>query len=165
MAFQNYAMNAVTKRQNGRAWSLLKTIVLWAVVAIVFLSVFQYFSESNTTAYIPLFLVVASFIAGCMYIGWEQQRLLKKMMPIEDGFVLGKRNYVFDEAGFTEEAGSYRTEVTWRAVIDVVDTDDHIFLVVDAAAAYILPKRDISGVESDGFLTLLRQFREGGCDT
>jgi hypothetical protein len=69
---------------------------------------------------------------------------------------LGRHTLSIDESGVTEQGPAALHKHAWKAVLEVVQTADHIFVVVDGGAGYVVPKRAFPSSEAtEAFLTAL----------
>lgn len=78
------------------------------------------------------------FIAFWAFLRWRFARAL----PAADrGSLLGRRETVLDENGIREQSAYHRHQSDWNGVLSVEETDEHVFLMIDRFAGYIVPKR------------------------
>ena len=80
----------------------------------------------------------------------------------EDGGSLGLRTYAIEETGFREKTDESEALTKWSAILEVRETEYHIFVFIDKLAAYIIPKRYFpSASEANGFLAALKERTNG----
>lgn len=60
---------------------------------------------------------------------------------------LGRRTIEFSPDGLTLKTSRNERHLEWAAVEDIVSTKEHIFIIIGAAKAYIIPKRIFSDEE------------------
>jgi hypothetical protein len=91
---------------------------------------------------------------------WLQRRInMRGSTPLDDGSFLGPAEFDFDANGFHSRRQNSNTFSQWPLVKDVTDTQDHVFLWIDACTAYVLPARGLpAGMTSSTAATRLREF-------
>lgn len=80
-----------------------------------------------------------------------------RSVPRDDGALLGVHELELSDAGFTVEGRAGRSFVRWSAVVELRETESHVFLFVDRMLAYVVPKRAFSDRDACAhFVTYVR---------
>ena len=83
----------------------------------------------------------------------------QRITPIEGGFVLGPKSYMFRESGYTESSEFHKTEINWKVVETVISDPEHIFIMLDRCAGHIIPKRAFETAEAaESFVSQLTKY-------
>jgi len=102
-----------------------------------------------TASVLAAFLALTALLAGL--------RLWVRRLPRDDGATLGRHELEVGEDGLHVEGRSGRAFVRWSAIVELRETDEHVFLYVDRMLAYVVPKRAFGdGAELERFLGLAR---------
>ena len=121
------------KAAMGLSW---RPIVLGApigLVVVVVLEVFDLSFHTPTAAITALVLV--------MFFEFFRRRATSALAPAADGIIIGPRDTSIDDDGVMEQATNHRVFTAWPGVHSVDETDDHVFVMVDRVAGYMVPKR------------------------
>mgnify|MGYP000692176441 CR=1 FL=1 len=65
----------------------------------------------------------------------------KDLTPKPGGLILGTTKFKFTENGIEEEGEHYKTSMLWTGVLNILNERNYIYIVLDTAVAYIIPKR------------------------
>lgn len=90
-------------------------------------------------------IAVGAFVAISALL-WAL-RLWVRRLPRDDGATLGEHTLEVDEDGFHVEGRSGRAFVKWSAIVEVRETNEHLFLFVDRMLAYVVPKRAFTSAD------------------
>ena len=112
--------------------------------AILVLALVSVFYVYRADFHWPTALVVA--VIGFMFIGYffrSYARATEAATPRDNGLFLGQHTYRFTPEKIYSKGPLNLCEYEWDLVNSVRDTENLIILMIDSAAALILPKRDI----------------------
>ena len=88
------------------------------------------------------------------------RRYQSRFAPDKAGFCLGRHHYQLSDDGIQEQTANTKTFVKWPGILDLGETPDHLFLMLDRSAAIIVPKRIFSSVrDSQEFLDYVQSHR------
>jgi hypothetical protein len=76
-----------------------------------------------------------------LFWGYFRWKIAGAFTPTAGGAIVGPRQISLDENAVTEESANHRHETRWSGVTSVEETGEHVFLMVDRFAGYIVPKR------------------------
>ena len=150
-AFVKYLVRQVQQTNRGRKflWVMLVAGGSAAVVAVL-LRAFGWW------------LHLPSFVAGVMTISLAVFAIARigmyRLGPEPGGIVLGPRHVTLEQAGIRQTSELHDSLFHWAVVRGVCVTASHVFVMVDANAAIIIPLRHLrSDVERDQLLDEIRK--------
>jgi YcxB-like protein len=149
--FQSDWMSNATSNTSVSWRPIVIGIFFGAAVAFVYI-------EFRPTLHWPTALAVAilslALIATFLRVF---ARAMKAAIPREDGIFLGQHTYRFASDGIFTSGMNCRCEYRWALVNSVRETKNLIIIMVDSAAAVIVPKRDIA--DAAGLLKFIEENR------
>jgi hypothetical protein len=153
IAFQRHAGAAVEsftgKASTGLSW---RSIVLGIPVGVLFFFGVQALSFDFHVPTAVLLLVVI-----LLFWGFFRWRLATAFSPTMGGALVGHREITLDEDGIVEESANHRHQSRWPGVVAVDETSDHVFVMIDRFAGYIVPKRAFQdSLNLNAFVTFAR---------
>jgi hypothetical protein len=153
IAFQRHAATAVSsftgKASMGLSW---RSIVVGIAVGILFFIGLKVFSVDF---HIPTAVLLLTVIV--LFWGFFRWRLASAFSPTMGGALVGHREITLDEHGIVEESVNHRHQSRWPGVVAVDETSDHVFVMIDRFAGYIVPKRAFQdSINLNAFVTFAR---------
>jgi hypothetical protein len=105
----------------------------------------------------PSFLLglIGALVLFATFTFYASARARSLLQPLPNAGILCSYEYTFDEQGVTTRTPGWETLTRWSGVIAIEETPRHVFLKIDKAAAYTIPKRAFSSPEH---LTELREY-------
>jgi len=89
-------------------------------------------------------------------------RARRRAVPRSDGSILGEHVLDFSQEGVTETCSHHKNESRWSGIIEIRIARNHVFLMTDSCAGYIVPKRAFANPEEErSFLDAIDRFRAG----
>jgi len=88
-----------------------------------------------------LIVFVVALLSSCGLVQLFSRRLRQRLAPAADGAVLGELRIEIGETGLRAVSRHFETSLSWSAVRALRETPSHLFLMIDTAHGYILPKR------------------------
>ena len=152
-AFRRYAVASVRgftgKASLGFSWRSIVVGMPVGILIVVATQLFPFRIHVPTAA-----VFVGTFMLFLTFFSW---RLARALTPTAGGALIGHRHILLDEQGVTEESTSHRHQSAWLGIVSVGETRDHVFLMVDRLAGYIVPKRAfLDSSELEAFLAFAR---------
>lgn len=88
------------------------------------------------------FLVGAVFalVMNFVYMRRSQARVQARLFPKPNGYILCQHDISLDETGIVVVTPYWTGKTLWSGAFSVDQTGDHVFLRLDAPAAYAIPK-------------------------
>jgi hypothetical protein len=110
---------------------------LFLLLVVAFIALFNMHAVSGRD------LIVLS--VACLLL-WGLAQLFRgrvraQLAPASDGVVLGDLRIELSEPRLRVVSRQFETLLSWSAVRELRETPTHLFLMIDNAAGYILPKR------------------------
>ena len=82
------------------------------------------------------------------------------MRPLQDGAFLGEWTFDFSPLGVRTHRPQVDATTSWGAVREITSTADHLFIWIDAIAAYVVPVRDLpAGMSREGAQSILHDLK------
>jgi YcxB-like protein len=101
-----------------------------------------------------------------LFWGYFRWKIASAFTPTAGGAIVGPRQISLDENAVTEESANHRHESRWSGITSVEETHEHVFLMVDRFAGYIVPKRAFpDSFSRNAFLSFARAHagsKDGG---
>jgi hypothetical protein len=142
-AFQQFAVTKVrgfTSRASlGLSWRSIAVGMPIGIVLVILtkISAFEFHA--------PTALVCAAiFVSFWLFFRWRFSRALP---PVAEGSLLGPRRTTLDDWGIRERSAHSEHCTDWQGVLSVEETEQHIFVMIDRFAGYVIPKRAFADVE------------------
>lgn len=159
VAFSKYhSDNSPTVRQARRFY----TLAVPASVMILFLCLPHRAEVSKTSRLIKASLYGACSAVAYLALSYSSQRRQTRRLYAEgeNRAIFGRREMAIDESGLVEKTEFSETWLSWMAVERVVETDKHLFILVSALSAYIIPKTALTEVDAELFVSTARKYWE-----
>ena len=85
---------------------------------------------------------------------WSVARIrMQSMVPAPDGYILGPREVDVSDEGLRERSDRHESLFRWATVRVVECSGDHLFIMVDTSAGFIVPLRSFPSLsEREQFL-------------
>lgn len=96
------------------------------------------------------------------YMEWNITRKISKMVDEgKNSNMLGERTLKLVEDGMIQSSSLSESKTTWDAIVDVIETGEHIFIYTSSLAGYVIPVEVFDTVaEKDEFLNIVRAHIE-----
>jgi hypothetical protein len=118
---------------------ILRLVSLVVATTIVLMFYSYFFDEPFNWASGVVAFVIFIFI-GIDFI-YKEQRKAKYLDPLDNGLILARKHYAIDERKILISGDHFRMEIAWDLILDIVETDTHIYLFVDKVDSLVIPKR------------------------
>ncbi len=120
---------------------ILRFVLLVVATTIVLLFYSYFFDEPFSWASGVVAFVIFIFI-GIDFI-YKEQRKAKYLDPLDNGLILARKHYSVDENRIVITGDHFGIELDWKLILDIVETETHIYLFVDKVDSLVLPKRSL----------------------
>jgi len=100
-------------------------------------------------------------IVGVAFLSVQLSRRTKQLRPTPDSRLFYPTRLQFDATGIRSSRAGFASFSDWGSVQAVDEASLHVFIAIDRAIAYVIPKRSITSVTPEEFVNRLRAFREG----
>ena len=136
----------------GRTLSRVATFLL-----LFFICIFLFSRDIKGIGYIfPTAIITAVALYGLFFfIGKDMKKILK---PLPNGALIGVHEYTLTDEKIIVQKGDHKTSSTYNSILNIVESENNLFLFIDSINAYIINKQYISSELSPDEIT--RYLRE-----
>lgn len=93
-----------------------------------------------------LLLLIAALLVSLLLLAATRRWV--KRLPRKDGALLGRHRLRLSDQGLDVETKHVRGTVAWTGIAEVSESPEHVFIWLERAVAYIVPKRAFADVET-----------------
>ncbi|MCF6262972.1 MAG: YcxB family protein [Xanthomonadales bacterium] len=142
--FQSYLAKELPKAVKSWTNSFWFGLIVWAAIAILFMSVSQITSEFHwpTASIVSVFFI----LLFALYI-FNLIKFKKACAPSEAGAFIGDHQFVFDEEGIKSQGYGYEGKHSWLLVQRIERTNGMILIFLDTAYAFVFPESKLEDPE------------------
>jgi len=142
--FQSYLEKAIPKTAKSWTNSFWFNLVLWAVLAFFFMTIFQNTGEVHWPS---AGVASAFFIFMFILFIFNLNKFKRACAPSENGVFVGEHRFVFDEEGIKSKGQGYEASHSWSLVQRIERTNGMILIFLDTAYAYVFPETKLKNPE------------------
>jgi hypothetical protein len=103
---------------------------------------------------------LAAAVSGAALVAVAQARSRRRGLPLPEGSIVGDQVLEIGPQGITQSYRHHRGETRWAGVIEVRNARNHLFIMVDSCAGYIVPKRVFADPHAERvFVETVERFR------
>lgn len=135
--YQSYIEKAHLKQQNTWMNSFWVNMLVWMVIAIIFMTIFQNFSNFHWPTAIS---VAVFFVLIFAFFLFNMLKIRKAFEPLENGVFCGKHKFTFTGKGIASEGKGYEGNHSWEIVKKIERAPGMILIYLDTANAYVFPE-------------------------
>ena len=125
-----------------KSWtnSLWFNLILWAVIAFIFMSIFHNTSQIHwpTAGFVSVFFI----LLFSLFI-FNLTKVRKAYAPSENGVFIGEHKFTFNEEGIKTTGHGYEGSHNWSIVKKIDRVNDMILIYLDTAYAYVFPENKL----------------------
>lgn len=138
--FQKHLEKELPKTIKSKTNSFWFNLILWAVIAFIFLSIFHNISQIHwpTAGFVSVFFIL---FLGLFFFNLAKMR--KAYEPSDNGVFTGEHSFSFNEAGITSKGQGYEGRHSWSIVKKIDRANGMILVYLDTAYAYIYPENQL----------------------
>ena len=138
--FQQHLEKELTKTIKSGTNGFWFNLVTWAVIAFVFLSIFQNINKIHwpTAGFVSVFFIL--FLSLFFY---NLSKIRKAYEPSEDGVFVGEHKFDIDKEGIKTKGHDYVGHHSWSIVKKIERVDNMIIIYLDTAYAYVFPEQQL----------------------
>lgn len=140
--------------------SFLTNFIIWFLVAIVFMFVFQALSNKNFNFdMLTAIVVLLPLLVGAGIYFYEMSKLQKNTLPKVDGFLLTESTLEIKEDGIHASNKYAKSFFKWEAIESVSQNGNVHYLFLDNVYAIIVPNSAFANAnEADEFRGLIEKY-------
>tara|TARA_R110002012_G_C11547354_1_gene602066 strand:- start:104 stop:622 length:519 start_codon:yes stop_codon:yes gene_type:complete len=137
--FTKFALKRACGKKNEKK-SFVLNLIIWFLLAVVFMVVFQAISKKSFNFDIPTAVIVLlPFIIGAGIYLLEVLKLQKGTLPKIDGFLLSKSTIEINEDGLHASKESANSFFKWSVIESISENEGDYYLFLDNLYAIIVP--------------------------
>jgi hypothetical protein len=140
-AFIQKRMQSQSRTNNF--WNSVVSFGVFIAIMVAVLIVYDIFSDSESFSWVSAAIGFFFAVLAGIEMVMREQKKLKYLDPLKDGFILGRKKIKIDEQGIVVTGENFRSQVSWNAVLEIAESEKHIYLFVDKVDALVLPKRQL----------------------
>jgi len=144
--YQGYIEKELPKHLKTWMDSTWINMLIWMVIAFVFMSIFN----QHSTFHWPTAISVGVFfiIIWALFI-FNMFKVRRAFEPSEQGTFCGSHQFSFDDHGISSEGMGYKGTHSWEVVKKIERAQGLIMIYLDTAYAYVFPESKLN--DPDGF--------------
>ena len=154
--YSQFAVARLCKPKNRKSSGLLKNMILWCVLTLVFLAIFQVKSisfsdfhwQSGLIAAVPFSIFLLAYL-------YNINTLKKLSLPNENGVIIGEKKLAFQSDGIYETHHLGTCFYKWTAVEAIEEYHGDLYIFVDKLVALIIPANSFADEQEKNELKAL----------
>jgi hypothetical protein len=146
--FNFYTAWAAPERKGYRLWYFLKVMLLYTLVALVYIFVNK---EHDWPLDLTIFALIglAYFLLIPVLVKRSVRNRVKEILGRkENAHVLEESEVVVDEKGIFEKDPVSESRYDWEGIVKLADTNHCIYLYTNSFHAIVIPKRILTNEDS-----------------
>lgn len=160
LEYSKFAVSRLCNAKSKASSSFLKNMIIWFVLAVTFMSVFQLKSirfndfhwQSALITAIPFSILLIVFL-------YNINKFKRLSIPNDNGLVIGKKSLEFQADGITEINTLGHCFYKWEAVEVIEEYKGNVYIFVDKLSALIIPANSFaSEAEKDELKAFVQKF-------
>lgn len=157
--FTKFALKRASGNKSEKK-SFLANFVIWFLVAIIFMFIFQAVGKKDFEFDISTaFIVLLPILVGVSVYFSEMLKLQKNTLPKEDGFLLSESTIEIKDDGLYASKDCATSFFSWKAVESMSVNDGDYYLFLDNMYAIIIPNSAfINENQAEEFKGLIERY-------
>ncbi len=157
--FTKFALKQASGKKNEKK-SFLVNFVIWFLVAIVFMSIFQTIGKTDFNFDLSTaIIVILPILVGIGVYFYEMQKVQKNTLPKTDGFLLSESTIELRDDGIHATKEYATSFFNWKSVESVSENNGDFYLFLDNVYAIIIPNSAFtSSKQADEFRRLIEMY-------
>jgi hypothetical protein len=135
--------------------SFIKNVLIWMVIGFIGIIIVNYFKINVSSFSYSTAIVTAVLVLGVVV--FLTMLNMKKMRPLDSGTIIGEHEYELTDDKIIKTIGSHQSISPYDSILNLVETNDQIFLFIDKTAAYLINKNNIiSEADTNEIIDLIK---------
>lgn len=157
--FNKFALKQASGNKNEKK-SFLVNFIVWLLVAIVFMFIFQAMGNKRFNFdYTTAFIVLLPVTVGVVIYFYEMRKLQRNVLPENDGFLFSESTVEINEEGLKATKSNAQSFFSWNSIVSVRENEGDFYLFLDNMYAIIIPSSAFSGIEqADEFRGMINKY-------
>ncbi|MCC5453400.1 YcxB family protein [Rheinheimera sp. UJ51] len=158
--FTNYAFKRLCTPQPKGGKGSIKNMIIWCILTIAFMFLFQIDSISLSSFHWPSALIVAlPFTVFIVAYYMNMRKLRQSSIPNQNGLMLGEKTIEFGTDGITEINPLGNCFYKWESVESVEDNSGDLYIFLDKLLALIIPAASFtSDIEKAELQSIVKKY-------
>lgn len=136
---------------------LKKRLVLLIIIALILTFWIMSISTFSLFHFIKVYIISVILFGSLYFIFSNIGILLSGLIPLKNGQILGKKIIKLDSEGINEKSNQHSYVQKWEGIQTIEENRKYIYVFVDNAWAYIIPKRFFSSKnDQEDFVKFMR---------
>ncbi|WP_299948240.1 YcxB family protein [uncultured Microbulbifer sp.] len=144
--YQSYIEKELPKHLKTWMDSPWINMLIWMVIAFVFLSIFN---RHSTFHWFTAISVSVFFILISTLFIFNMFKIRRAFEPSDQGTFCGSHKFTFDDSGINSEGRGYKGTQSWEIVKKIERAQGMIMIYLDTTYAYVFPESKLE--DPDGF--------------
>jgi len=146
--YSQFAAKRLCKPKNKKGSAFLKNMILWFVLTVAFMIIFQIKSINLSNFHLQSSLVTGlPFVIFICAFFFNIRKIRKSSIPNENGLMIGKKTIEFQVEGINEAHPFGNCFYKWEAVEALEENKGNVYIFVDKLLALIIPSKSFSNAE------------------
>ncbi|CAA0106655.1 Uncharacterised protein [Halioglobus japonicus] len=150
--YQSYIEKELPKHLKTWMDSFWVNMLIWMVIAFVFMSIFNQHSEFHWSTAISVgvfFIIISALFFFNMF------KIRRAFEPSEDGTFCGDHLFIFDDYGIKSQGNGYKGTHSWGIVKKIERAQGMVMIYLDTASAFVFPESKLK--DPDGFYNYISE--------
>ena len=129
------------KQSPNKLGRKLSRVALFVVLVVIMYFLFSL--DIKGIVYIfPTVIITALVLYGLfLFIQKDMSKIFK---PLPNGSIIGVHEYTLTDEKIIVQKGDHRGSSTYNSILNIVESENNLFLFIDSLNAYIINKKNIS---------------------
>jgi len=160
MDYSQFAVKRLCKPENPKSSEFIKNMLIWFVITVIFMTVFQIKSVSFSDFHWQSGLIVAVPFSIFLFAFLYNINKFKKLsIPNENGVMIGEKTIEFQTDGINETNHLGSCFYKWEAVESIEEHKGDLYIFVDKLLALIIPANSFAtDAEKDELKALVQNY-------
>lgn len=158
--YTDYAFKRLCLPQQKNGSGFIKNMIIWCILAIAFMFIFQIDSISLSSFHWPSAAIVAfPFVVFIVAYYINMRKLRKSSIPNENGLMLGEKTIEFGDEGITEINPLGKCFYKWESIEALEENNGDLYIFLDKLLAIIIPSASFSSdIEKANFQAIVKKY-------
>ena len=157
--FNRYCFKKFFKRRGVRWKNEIFTFCIWVLIGMSVVFVSKYYKKWNFGDIVSVDLFVLATLSwvtlSILYNYWSKNLYIRTSVS-EKGCTLGRFKITFTDESIREEKQNVSTELSWETILGAEEDQKYLYIFIDAGRAVIIPRKDLSQLQYDEVISILK---------
>ncbi|MBQ4838496.1 YcxB family protein [Pseudoalteromonas luteoviolacea] len=160
LGYSDFVVKRLCTPKNQKSSGFLRNMIIWFLLTVIFLAVFQIKSVSFSDFHWQSALITAiPFSIFLVVFLYNINKIKKLSIPNENGVMIGEKTIEFQSGGINEIHHLGSCFYKWDAVEAIEENKGDLYIFVDKLMALIIPANSFeSEAEKDELKALVQKY-------